>query len=85
MSRTEPLPATESKAKEEMTWLSRTNSRRGEKPESGGETVRTDEFGFSCSIARRARRRQTGVDDESSEVDDEQKVRCTTWTGPSLH
>lgn len=50
VSRTEPAPAMESKANEEITWLSRTNSRRGENPDSGGETVRTEAFGFACSI-----------------------------------
>lgn len=48
--RTRLVPAMDSKANADGTWLSRTNSRRGENPESGGETVRTELFWFVSNM-----------------------------------
>ena len=47
--RTELTFAMERREKEEEIWLSRTNSRLGMKPDSGGETVDSTEV-FACSI-----------------------------------
>ena len=64
-------------AKEERTWLSGTNSRRGAKPESGGETVSTELFWFVWNMLHDDEGVPVAVpDDEQGGVDDEEGGRA---------